>query len=98
MSNCLLCATGKESLVSAVHSSKIVVAKRLRVDIAYLRDLIYHNSSKRLVWVPTKEQFADCMTKITAPAIDSVSKTLFTNSLEIFFASKAVKESLCTST
>ena len=82
MSSCLFfCATDNESLVSTVLSPKIVADKRLRVDIAFLRDLICHNPSIRFFWVPTKEQLADCMTKSTAPAIETLNKTLFATSL-----------------
>ena len=57
------CFVDNKSLVDSIHSSKSVDDRRLRVDIAVLRDMIERKELKEVSWVPTKQQLADCLTK-----------------------------------
>ena len=56
--------TDNNSLVDAVYSTKLVSDKRLRVDVAYLREIV---STRDLVfiWINTSRQLADGLTKQT---------------------------------
>ena len=55
--------TDNVSLVEAVYSPKSVQGKRLRVDLGYLKNLIEEKCVKKLIWVPSQYQLADCLTK-----------------------------------
>ena len=55
--------TDNVSLVEAVYSPKSVRDKRLRVDLGYLKNLIEEKCVKKLIWVPSQYQLADCLTK-----------------------------------
>ena len=57
------CITDNKSLVDAVHSTKRVDDKRLRLDIAVLVDMLDRKEISDITWVETHMQLADCMTK-----------------------------------
>ena len=50
-------------MFNAVHSITAFLDKRLRVDVAILREMIDKPEIKKVTWVPTKDQLADCLTK-----------------------------------
>ena len=56
--------------VDAVHSTTSVHDKRLRRDVAGIKQLLNEGEVERVVWCSGKEQLADCMTKRGAPAWD----------------------------
>ena len=56
--------------VNAVHSTTSVHDKRLRRDVAGIKQLLNEGEVERVVWCSGKEQLADCMTKRGAPAWD----------------------------
>jgi len=52
-----------KSVVEAVQSTKLVDDKRLRVDIAAIRELLQTNEVREIKWCPGRLQLANCMTK-----------------------------------
>ena len=50
------------SLLQSVHSTHLVEEKRLRVDISAVKEMM-DNDNVTIVWVPGKEQLANCLTK-----------------------------------
>ena len=54
-----------KSLVQNVHSTTLVSEKRLRVDLAAIQQSIERNEAT-LKWISSKEQLADCLTKVGA--------------------------------
>ena len=52
-----------KSLVDAIYSSKNVEDRRLRVDIAVIKDMVERDELQKVVWVSTKLQLADPLTK-----------------------------------
>ena len=61
-------------LVQNVFSTKVQKDKRLRVDIAYLRSLINDGILHQLKWVPTDEELADCLTKLSPKSSESLQQ------------------------
>ena len=57
------CKTDGQSVFNAVHSMTALLDKRLRVDVAILREMIGKGKIKKVIWVPTNDQLADCLTK-----------------------------------
>ena len=68
----IVCSTDNRSLVDNVFSTKVQHDKSLRVEIAYLRTMVESGVISRLQWVPTNEQLADCLTKISNHAADDL--------------------------
>ena len=56
------CFSDNKSLCEAVATSKIPQDRRLRVDIARIREMI-SKAEIDLTWVPGHQQLADCLTK-----------------------------------
>ena len=56
------CYTDNSSLTSALETSTIISDRRLRVDIARLREMVAKSEIK-VFWVDGKLQLADCLTK-----------------------------------
>ena len=57
------CLTDNKSLFDALHSTKKVDDKRLRIDIAVLLDMIKRKEVSSVSWIDTHKQLADCLTK-----------------------------------
>jgi len=55
--------TDNKSVLEAISSTKLVDDKRLRVDIAGIREMLLKSDINEVVWCPGKMQLADCMTK-----------------------------------
>lgn len=62
----ILARTDSKGLQNAIYSTKAVQDKRLRVDIARLRQLVERNELSQVEWVDNTSQIADCLTKKTA--------------------------------
>ena len=60
------CYTDNRQLHDAVYSIKPIQDKRLRIDIAILREMILNGEVDRIDWVDTHYQLADCLTKYGA--------------------------------
>ena len=54
--------TDNKSLFENIHSTTAVAEKRLRVEIAAIRESVRKNEVK-VEWVPHVDQLADCLTK-----------------------------------
>ena len=63
------CRTDNYSLYEAVHSMAAVLDKRLRVDIAIVREILAKGVIEEAVWVPREEQLADCLMKRGASTV-----------------------------
>lgn len=61
----IVCYTDNASLIEAIKSTTSVNDKRLRIDIAVLREMV-KNEEMTVVWIPSHEQLADCLTKNTS--------------------------------
>ena len=57
------CYVDNKSLVDALQSCKNVEDRRLRIDIAVLRDMLERREVEEVSWVNTSMQLADCLTK-----------------------------------
>ena len=62
------CYVDNRSLVEALDSSHSVEDRRLRIDIALLKDMLSRGEITSVSWVGTLEQLADCLTKSGASA------------------------------
>jgi len=54
---------GNKSVMEALHSTSMVDDKRLRIDIAALKDAMKKGELRAVRWCPGDKQLADCMTK-----------------------------------
>jgi hypothetical protein len=52
-----------KSVVEAIHSTKSVDDKRLRIDIGAIRQSLESGEIKSIKWCPGSDQLADCLTK-----------------------------------
>ena len=59
----IVCKVDNKSLVDAIYSSKNVEDRRLRVDIAVIKDMVERHELQEVIWVSTKLQLADSLTK-----------------------------------
>ena len=62
----IVAKTDSKGLHSALLSTKAVNDKRLRVEIAFLKQLIERQELEKVMWICSNEQLADCLTKKTA--------------------------------
>ena len=73
--------TDNASLVEAVYSTKQVNEKKLRLDIAYIKELCRFHKIQ-IAWISTAMQLADPLTKAQSPAADILDKSLLYASLK----------------
>ena len=52
-----------KNIHSAVHSTKTVSEKRLRLDIAALKQMLHRKDIEEVSWIESSEQLADCLSK-----------------------------------
>ena len=52
-----------KNLHSVIYSTKLISEKRLRIDIANIKEMISNNEIQQIKWKPTLFQLADCLTK-----------------------------------
>ena len=57
------CKTDNHSLVDAVYSSKAILDRRLRVDIATIRQMVERKALKKITWIDKSRKVADCLTE-----------------------------------
>lgn len=60
--------TDNESLYRNAHSTTMAEERRLRVDIAIIKDMLTKNEIESLKWLPSESQLADSLTKQGADA------------------------------
>jgi len=78
--NELLCTNGckiecyidSQSLYNAAYSTTSLSDKRLRVDVAIVREMLQKGEIQKLVWVPSGSMLADCLTKRGASTLTMV--------------------------
>ena len=52
-----------KSVTQALCSTKLVDDRRLRLDVASIKECIQKNEINAVRWIPGEDQLADCMTK-----------------------------------
>ena len=57
------CKTDNSCLYDSVHSSTQTLDKRLRIEMAILREMLERKGIAEISWVPTNTQIADSLTK-----------------------------------
>ena len=57
------CFVDSKSLVETLNSTKNVDDRRLRIDIAVLRNMVENKEISSVYWIPTCKQLTDCLTK-----------------------------------
>ena len=75
-----ICITDNSSLKDMLETTRIIQDKRLRVDVARLRELT-RNEEIKVVWLPKEKQLADCLTKYGASA-DNLLSVLQSSNLD----------------
>lgn len=65
----ITCVTDNHSLLDAVKSTKCVTEKRLRLEISSIKELMGSGTIQEIIWTPTKDQLANCLTKVGASAL-----------------------------
>ena len=60
------CNTDSHQLYDAVHSIRPIQDKRLRVDMAILREMLEKQELKEINWISKEKQLADSLTKLGA--------------------------------
>ena len=64
----IFCKTDNSSLYDSVHSSIQILDKRLRIEMAILREMIERKEIAETYWIPTDVQIADFLTKKGVPS------------------------------
>ena len=64
----ITCKTDNSGVYSSVYSSTQILDKRLRIEMAILRELLEKREINTLQWVPTDYQIADSLTKGGVPS------------------------------
>lgn len=62
----VVCITDSKSLDEAIRSNKFVTEKRLRIEVSSIKEMLQQGQLTKVVWVDTKRQLADCLTKCGA--------------------------------
>ena len=55
--------TDNESMCRNVHSTTMAEERRLRIDLAIIKQMLHNKELSDLQWIPSKDQLADCLTK-----------------------------------
>ena len=62
----ILCYTDSKQLYDATYSLRSIEDKRLRIDIAVIREMITKKEINQIIRIPSEDQLADCLTKLGA--------------------------------
>ena len=76
----IVAKTDSKGLHSALLSTKAGSDKRLRVEIAFLKQLLEKQELEAVMWIRSNEQLADCLTKKTSSS-NLLLKTLYNYNL-----------------
>ena len=76
--------TDNHQLYDSVYSIRAVENKRLRTEIALLREVINKKEIIKINWIENKYQIADCLTKYGASS-EKLLKTLKTKPTEFLY-------------
>lgn len=52
-----------KNLHSLIYSTKVISEKRLRIDIAAIKEMLIRKEISTVEWIPTERQLTDCLTK-----------------------------------
>ena len=63
----IIIKTDSRNLHDAVHSTKTIEDKRLKIDICSLREKLSRKDIQKVEWIGKDFQLADCLTKNEAP-------------------------------
>ncbi|XP_071749626.1 uncharacterized protein [Lepeophtheirus salmonis] len=64
--------TDCRSLKECIQATKQVEDKRLKIEIAMLKEFMERSEIKKVVWVQTKNQLANCFTKYASSTLDLI--------------------------
>ena len=64
----VICKTDNSGMHDASHSSTQILDKRLRIEMAILREVLSNKEITDITWVPTAHQIADALTKKGVPS------------------------------
>ena len=78
------CVVDNKSLFENIHSTKNVGEKRLRIDLAALKEMIEKKEISRVKWVNTSHQLSDCFTKGTV-CTKMLMNIIETGKLDIYY-------------
>ena len=59
----IVCKTDNSGMYDCTHSSTQILDKRLRIEMAILREMVNRKEIDNITWVPSDHQIADCLTK-----------------------------------
>ena len=59
----VICITDNKSLVDALHSTKMMTDRWLRLNIYGIKSMLTEREVDSVQWIDTKNQLADCLTK-----------------------------------
>ena len=76
------CYTDNHQLYHSVYSIRPIQDKRLRTEIALLREMINKKEITKINWIENKYQIADCLTKYEASS-EKLVNTLKTKSIKV---------------
>ena len=63
-----MCKTDNSCLYDAVLSTTQILDKRLRIEMATLREMIDRGEIAEIAWIPTDRQIADALIKKRVPS------------------------------
>ena len=61
--------TDNQDTIDSINSTKLVADKRLIIDIAAIKEELSEKLIDSIVWVPDKQQLANCLTKKGASSL-----------------------------
>ena len=64
----ITCKTDNSCLDDTVHSTTQILDKRLRIEMAILREMVERGEIAEISWIPTDKQIADSLTKKGVPS------------------------------
>ena len=77
--------TDNKDLVESIYSTKMVKDKRLRIELASIKEVIGNNLIEAIIWIESGLQLADCMTKQGASG-ERLLSILRSGSLDVAFS------------
>ena len=64
----ITCKTDNSCMYDSVHSTTQILDKRLRIEMAILREMLNKKELSSISWIPTEVQVADALTKKGVPS------------------------------
>ena len=64
----ITCKTDNSCMYDSVHSTTQILDKRLRIEMAILREMLFKRELSNIAWIPTDIQVADALTKKGVPS------------------------------